>query len=663
MKSKKLYSNLILTITAVAAILLFSQCQKGDGDITLQSPNGELYVSIPSSMDGNEDKNQLTYTVFKKNVNSNDTLVNPSPLGIEREDASFTDNLELINKGGVRTIREQYNLPSGKKLNIDYQANQRTLTYQNKDEQKVKIQFRVFNDGIAFRYLFPGESNKKYTVVNERTSFNIPQNGKTWIHPYSEPSQTKPAYEEYYRDGLDIGTDAPEKYGWAFPALFHVKEHWMLISESGLDTTYCGTHLNPEVNGGLYTIRFPEEGERFGTGSKHPVSDLPWEMPWRFIIIGKDLGTVVESNMVTHLSDSSRVADTDWIEPGKASWSWWSYHGERSVERLKEYIDFAKTMNWKYSLVDAGWPDMSDGNIREVIQYAEEKGIGLFLWYNSGGRTNRYNRGHFVMPDDKRREKEMKKLHEWGIKGIKVDFFNSDKQHVIKMYHDILVDAAKYELMVNFHGCTLPRGWRRTYPNLVTMEAIKGAENYRYDESYTERAPGHNTIIPFTRNVVGPMDYTPGTFSNNNYPHKTTYGHELALPVIYESGIKHLADKVEAYNALPAQVRQFLQKLPAAWDETRFVMGKPGEMAVIARKKEETWYIGGINGTSEEKKIKIHADFLEEGSKYTMTSIADGEQPETFTSGEKTLEKDESVYFRMKPKGGFVATFEIHNPS
>jgi len=325
------------------------------------------------------------------------------------------------------------------------------------------------------------------------------------------------------------------------------------------------------------------------------------------------------------------------------------------VERLKEYVDLAVEMDWKYSLVDAGWPDMDNGNIPEVIDYADQNDIGLFLWYNSGGRTNNYKREQYVMLDPELRKKEMKKLQEWGIKGVKIDFFNSDKQHMIQLYHNILQDAAKYQLMVNFHGCTLPRGWRRTYPNLVTMEAIKGAENYRYDGSYTERAPAHNTIAAYTRNVIGPMDYTPCTFSNNRYPHKTTYGHELALSIIYESGIQHMADKAEAYLSLPAAPKDFLKAVPAAWDETRFITGIPGETVVIARRKDNNWYIGGINGTSENRDIQIETDFLKNGKEYSMTRIADGKQPETFNTKTRDISKDESFQVSMKPNGGFVA--------
>lgn len=649
----------LYTLLAFPFILTVFQGCKEKVETELRSPNGNLVIAVSSQESGEDpDPSRLIYTVFKQQSEIRDTLIQPSPLGIKRKDEDFIQNLELVSQSEEQTIEQEYTLTSGKSRNISFTANQTTLTYKNKNDSKIKLQLRAFNTGIAFRYIFPGNGKKEYTVTGESTGFHLPETGKVWIQPYDGPSQTTPAYERYFQNAIDIGTEAPDQYGWAFPALFHTKDHWMLISESDVDTGYCGTHLNPGAKGGLYTIQFPSKGERFGTGKRHPSSGMPWEMPWRFIIIGEDLGTIVESNQATHLASPSRLTDTSWIEPGVASWSWWSYHGSRSVGRLKQYVDLAVEMDWKYSLVDAGWPDMEDGNIQEVIRYADQKDIGLFLWYNSGGRTNNYKRDQYVMLDPQLRKKEMKKLQKWGIKGVKIDFFNSDKQHMIQLYHDILKDAAKYKLMVNFHGCTLPRGWRRTYPNLMTMEAIKGAENYRYDESYTDRAPSHNTIAALTRNIIGPMDYTPCTFSNNRYPHQTTFGHELALSVLYESGIQHMADKAGSYLSLSEAPKNFLKAVPAAWDETRFITGIPGETGVIARRKGDSWYIGGINGTSENRDIQIETDFLDSEREYDMTVITDGEQSETFHTESRNIAKDQSFQVSLKANGGFVARLQ-----
>ncbi len=651
-----LQNRFIPLLTATLLILLIFAGCKEKSETILRSPDKNLAIILSSENSSDESgSSQLVYSVYKKNPGTTDTLIQASPLGLELNQSDFTRNLKLVSQSREETIREDYTLTSGKKQDISYTARQTTLTYENPNGKKLKIQLRAFDTGVAFRYIIPGDEAEQFTLTGEATGFHIPDEGKAWIQPYDEPSQTTPAYERYFRNGINIGEEAPDKYGWAFPALFHTKDHWMLVSESAVDTGYCGTHLNPDASGGLYTIQFPSKGERFGTGNQYPSSSLPWKMPWRFIVIGEDLGTIVESNMVTHLADSSRLTNTNWIEPGVASWSWWSYHGSRSVERLKQYVDLAVEMNWKYSLVDAGWPDMEDGNIQEVIEYADQKDIGLFLWYNSGGRSNNYQREQYVMLDPELRKKEMRQLREWGIKGIKVDFFNSDKQHMIRLYHNILQDAAKYNLMVNFHGCTLPRGWRRTYPNLMTMEAIKGAENYRYDESYTDRAPVHNTIAAYTRNIIGPMDYTPCTFSNNRYPHKTTYSHELALSVIYESGIQHMADKAEAYLSLPEAPKDFLKAVPAAWDETRFINGIPGETVAIARRKNDNWYIGGINGTSENREIQIETDFLKSGIAYEMTLITDGDQPETFHTETRNISKDQAFQVSLEARGGFVA--------
>jgi hypothetical protein len=298
-----------------------------------------------------------------------------------------------------------------------------------------------------------------------------------------------------------------------------------------------------------------------------------------------------------HLAAPSEISVTDWIKPGVSSWSWWSEGSSpRDYDKLKSFVDMAAEMGWKYSLVDAGWEKMEGGNLSELASYANSKGIGLLVWYNSGGPHNVVEASpRDLFFDADIRKKELKWLKEIGASGVKVDFFQSDKQKIIKLYLDILKDAAEAEIVVNFHGCTLPRGWSRTWPNLLTMEAVRGGEAYRFDRKFPELSPAHHTIIPFTRNVVGPVDYTPLTYSDNRYPHITTFGHETALTVIFESGIQHLADHQKVYRNQPEYILEYLKHLPAAWDETRFIAGRPGEMVILARRSGEKWFIAGIN--------------------------------------------------------------------
>jgi alpha-glucosidase len=312
-------------------------------------------------------------------------------------------------------------------------------------------------------------------------------------------------------------------------------------------------------------------------------------------------------------------------------------------------------MSWDYILVDANWDRMKNGKIDELVKYADNMGIGIWLWYNSGGPYNAVTEApRNLMFDRKIRQSEFKRLSEMGIKGVKIDFFQSDKPGVIRQYHDILEDAMVYKILVNFHGCTIPRGWARTYPNNLSAEAVRGAECYLFDKSYPETAPSHNAILPFTRNVIGSMDYTPVTFSDVVHKHKTSFGHELALSVIFESGIEHFADRASAYLKLPVFVKQFLCEVPNTWDETRFLDGYPGQFIVLERQKNGIVYLGGINGMNEEKRIKINLPFMDEGS-YLLEIITDGEKERSFMYFKKPFNNKTELPLTLKPRGGFVA--------
>ena len=458
----------------------------------------------------------------------------------------------------------------------------------------------------------------------------------------------KSGYEENYV-AVKSGTASPNEVGWTYPLLFHSEEKWIYISESALDENYCGTHLKQDCTNGLYSVSLPEQNERLGDGSANPSSLLPWEMPWRFILISDSLNGIVESQMVYHLAEPSKIEDTSWIKTGRASWEWWSSTGGRTVKELKRFVDLSAEMGWEYSLVDAGWEHMRDGNIEDVVDYANKKNVGLLLWYNSGGRRDSSAQNEeFVLFNDDTREKEMSRLEEWGIKGIKVDFFATDKQFGIELYRKILEDAAKHRLLVDFHGCTLPRGWTRTYPNLLTMEAVRGAECYRFSKTYPDITASYNTLAAVLRGTAGPVDFTPATFSDNRYPHKTTSAHELALTIVYESGIIHMADTPESYHSLPPQSIEFLKKVPAAWDESKVIKAIPGELFIVARRKGEDWFIAGINGKNEVQDVQLT---LPEGLT-NATCISDGENRDDLVVSNTGSNSGLSV--SLKPNGGFV---------
>jgi hypothetical protein len=363
--------------------------------------------------------------------------------------------------------------------------------------------------------------------------------------------------------------------------------------------------------------------------------------------------------MVVKLNPPAAFDDVSWIRPGRASWSWWSTPSSpKNYGVLKDYVDLASEMGWEYSLVDANWDLMEGGTIEQLVKYANTKNIGILMWYNSGGPHNIVTeRPRDIMFDPVTRREEFKKLAEMGVRGVKVDFFQSDKQHIIGLYFDILKDAAENHILVNFHGCTLHRGWNRTWPNLISMEAIRGAENYGFDSLYPEKAIWHNTIIPFTRNVVGSMDYTPVTFSDQKFPHQTSNGHELALSIVFESGILHLADRASTYRDLPDAPKTFLKNVPVAWDESILLAGEPGEFAVIARRKNTIWYVGGINGTGKAQTWNLDLSRL---GKSTLSAdiINDGTVAEQFKAENRMLQPGEPLKIDVVPNGGFVAVIK-----
>ncbi|MEA3460943.1 MAG: glycoside hydrolase family 97 catalytic domain-containing protein [Bacteroidota bacterium] len=641
-------------------MLVFVSCTE-QHSWQLSSPDGKLIMTVKNVLP----ESTLFYQVTCRTDTGDIMVISSSPLGIEREDQQFIEGLSFVSASPIEAVNETYSLLHGKRKECHNFSNQLTLHFANEQGGHLDLILRAYNDGVAFRYMFPEEDAEPYTVINEVTGFSLPEDGIAFMMPHADAGgKYGPAYEQYYQPEIAVGTPSPNKAGWSFPALFEIHNggFWVLISEAGLDTTYFGARLEQEALNGVYRIRMPDEQEGLGIGDVSPTSTLPWATPWRLIIMGESLKPVVESSMVTHLSPSCVVEDRDWIIPGRSSWSWWSVErSPRNFNRLVNFIDLAAEMSWEYSLVDVYWDEMEEDQIRELANYANEKSVGLLLWYNSGGDHNIVPGGpRDRMQERSVRREEFKFLNEIGAKGIKVDFFQSDKQDRIQQYLGILEDAEEFKLMVNFHGCTVTRGWSRTYPHFMTMEAVKGGECYRFDEFFPERAPWHNTILPFTRNVVGPMDYTPVTFSDSEYPHLTTYGHELALSVVYESGWVHFPDAVESYLKTPEAVKDFLMSVPAAWDEIEFLSGYPGKFAVLARQSEDDWYVGGINGESADQTVNIDFSFLDEGE-FDMLLIQDGETSKEFSVENSLIRSGQSIELVMPAMGGFVVRLTKQN--
>ena len=648
---------LFLTVTLVLCVLTFEG--RAAERWTLTSPDEQLCLTVMLA-DGTGDsagKARLYYTIEHGRRDTRCEALRRSPLGIRRADQAFVDGLRFVAAGDVETIDEQYSLVHGKRRVCHVLANRQTLTFANAEGAKLDVEFHVANDGAAFRYCFLQSDVPEMTVTGEETGFRIPDDSLAWIEPYDVPSKWTPAYEKYFDNGIAAGTSSETDSGWAFPGLFHTPatDRWVLLTEAAVDETYCGSRLQQTVTDNVYRIRFPQQGEGNGVGQVLPHSTHPWRTPWRVILVADSLAGIVESTLVTDLNPPCALGDTDWIHPARVSWSWWSDHDSpQDYDSLCDFVDLAAEMGWEYSLVDANWNLMDGGNVRELARYAAEKGVGLFLWYNSGGAHNIVTekpRGCLTQGEVRRFEFEL--LNKWGVKGVKVDFFHSDKQDMMELYLGILKDAADHKLMVNFHGCTLPRGWSRTYPNLMSMESVRGAECYTFASEYPEKAPWHNTILPFTRNVVGPMDYTPVAFTNGGYARRTTVGHELALAIVFESGLLHLADRTSAYRSLPATPRKLLETVPVVWDETRYVAGYPGKYVVLARRSGDRWYLAGINGQHSAREMQLDLSFLGD-RQYDVTWIEDGPN-DSFTDRQSTETAEDAAQISMPPRGGFVA--------
>jgi len=430
-----------------------------------------------------------------------------------------------------------------------------------------------------------------------------------------------------------------------------------LLHESDVRYDDQGSHLMAQAQGGIYNISPPLKDRGMGFGENYPSAPLPWEMPWRFGIISDKLNDIVESNMVFHLSRDTALTDTSWITPGVSAWSWASDHASsRNLSKLKRFIDLAATMNWPYALVDANWQTISDTSMEELVTYADAQNVGLTFWYNSGGRHNFVTEGPRNRLDDRRRRrKEFKKLQRLGVKGVKVDFFHSDKQDMMNLYLDILEDAAEYKLLVIFHGSTIPRGWARTWPNLMTMESVRGAEAYTFvsTPNYAELATYQNTIIPFTRNVIGSMDFTPVSYEDQFTPRLTTNGHETALAVLFESGIQHIADSASSISSLPDEYKKYFKTLPTVWDETRYVSGYPGKDVILARRAGERWFVAGVNGENQQKEVVLNLGFIDE-TILNGTILHDGEGARDFASSRMSTQTPTEIKIKMQPFGGFV---------
>jgi hypothetical protein len=639
---------------AVALAVLHSTREAAAVEWSLHSPSGQVVLTV--RLDERDPHPALSLAVQCAGV----SVLDHSPLGIVRSDARFDNGLAFESASPITPRDEVYTLLHGKRHDVHDRHNEQMLTFRGESGARLELHLRAADDGVAFRYRFPEADPQPHTVLSEQTGFQLPPGSRVWAMPFDEPNKYNPAYESFWQDAIPAGTPSSTRAGWTFPLLFHTPgDRWGLITEAALDGTYCGGRLASEAPDALYRIRFPEPGEGNGTGSVQPVSTLPWATPWRVVVVGTTPAPIVETSLIESLNPPCAVADTSWIKPGRVSWSWlFDADSPQDASKLRAWVDLAAEMGWEYTLIDANWDIMRNGTIHDVIAHARSKGVGVMLWYNSGGSHNIVTeRPRGLMDDRSIRRFEFERLAKWGVKGVKIDFFQSDKQNVIALYHEILKDAADYQIMVNFHGCTLPRGWSRTYPHLMSMEAVRGAENYQFEPRFPAYAPRHNATLPFTRNAVGPMDYTPVLFADNRNPLVTTPGHEIALPVIFESGLLHFGGGPEEYRRLPEAPKQYLRTIPVVWDDTRYLAGEPGQYVVIARRSGDDWYLSAVNGQAAPRALELPLAPLGPGA-WTASLIEDGPAPRSLTSRTITIPAADKLRISLPPNGGFACTLK-----
>ena len=604
--------KLISTIILLCGVTLGVEAQK------ITSPNGKLSA-----------------------VTTNKQLV----ISYEKQKVLELTDIPFNQLSFVRKMKDNYRMLEGKRLHCTNKANE----YQASIGPNAKIVMRFYNDGIAFRYEYTNLQNSK--VPEEHTAYIIPEGTKRWMQQWSD------GYEGFFPMTTTANVKTLGGFGgsmvqkdinthWGYPLLMEpVDGVFALITEANIERRQSASSLFN--NGEVFNVK-QDQNDLLLTGD--------WHTPWRVVIIGK-LADIVQSTLVTDVSEPSKQKDVSWIKPGVVSWIYWANnHGSNDYNIIKKYVDMAVTLHLPYVLIDAEWDEMdklvsNEGKtIEDAVKYAISKGIKPLIWYNSSiGWVNGAPGPKFRLNKPEDREKEFAWCEKIGVAGVKIDFFSGDTQANMYYCQDLLESAARHHLLVNFHGAPIPRGWQRTYPNLLSTEGVYGAEWYNNVPHFTKKAASHNATLPYTRNVIGPMDYTPCAFSDSQHPHITSKGHELALTVLYESGLQHLADRPESFLAQPQEVQSFLGKLPTVWDETRYISGYPSESAVLARRSGKTWYVAGVNGKDDPQTLVTDLSFL--GKKWKKIQMfTDDANDHWQISTTNILPKQISC----QPRGGFV---------
>lgn len=640
----------------VMAMLLGSSVASAENK-QITSPDGKLVVTV-ADMDG-----RPSYSVSYDNV----LFLKPSPLGMIANIGDFSSGMSLEKNVSTNKIDETYELASIKQSKVRYVANEAVFSFTQQGKTIYDVIFRISNNDVAFKYkMYPQGETLSCVVKQEATGFAFPDGTTTFLCPQSKPmggfARTSPSYETSY-----TADDVAGKNGWGegytFPCLFRNGDNgWVLVSETGVNGGYCASRLLGH-KGGVYTIGFPQEGEANGNGTVSPGIALPGETPWRTITVGKILAPIVETTVPFDVVKPLYPAKGEYTY-GRGSWSWIiGMDGSTNYKEQLRYIDFSAVMGYQSVLVDALWDkQIGRDKIEELAKYGKDKGVALYLWYNSNGYWNdapQTPRG--IMDNAIARRKEMKWMQSIGIRGIKVDFFGGDKQMTMQLYEDILSDANEYGLLVIFHGCTLPRGWERMYPNFASSEAVLASENLHFSQGSCDHEAFNATLHPFIRNTVGSMDFGGSALNKyynvDNAPRGsrrvTSDVYALATAVLFQSPVQHFALAPNNLTDSPSWAIDFMKEVPTTWDEVRFIDGYPGKYVILARRHGDKWYIAGVNAQKETLKLKVNLPMFSNGEKVRLFS-----DDKALQGGVKQIEigKKQELQLAIPCNGGVLIT-------
>ena len=643
--------KLFISIFMASSVLCWAD------DVRVSSPDGNLVVTV------SDNGGRLYYSATL----GGQQMIQSSALGLKTSIGDLTKDLTIYEKQ-PSSVNSQYTMRGTKASSSAYSANSMLIKVRNKDGVRFRMLFQVSNNDIAFRYMMTRQkiNNREYKrvrILSELSSFNFADGTTTFISPQIGPEtgweQTKPSYEEVYSNDAPMDKASRYGHGYIFPALFHLPNGWALVSETGVDGGYCGSHLSDYQAGTGYTVTYPDKGENNGFGSEFAAIPLPGETPWRTITLGETLKPIVETTISYDVVEPRYKASTDY-KPGRYTWSWllWQDNSVNYDDQVK-FIDLASTMGFEYCLVDNWWDtQIGRDRMEELSKYAQSKGVHLLVWYNSNGFWNDAPQTpRNCMNTAIAREKEMKWLQSIGVKGIKVDFFGGDKQQTMQLYEDILTDANRFGLQVVFHGCTMPRGWEKMYPNFVASEAVLASENLFFAEDATIREGFDLTLHPFCRNATASMDWG-GIVMNkwmsrdnkSRHTRKTTDIFELATGITMQTSVQCVAMQPNNLDELPQFEMDYLRQLPTTWEETRYIDGYPGKYVIMARKATNGhWYIAGLNAKTEP--ISLTLDLNNYGALSKL--LVDNKKGQPVQTALKT-DKSGKVKVTIQPNGGLV---------